>query len=111
MGLLDILLIPLIIVGWGVLIPDIFGSKEHAGDQPSLKQALGFLIFSIVVMIPLGLWSLSIGISSPMEYHTSVKGGLHGYSLAGIGSFVIALGVGIALRFIKLLKGKMIEGS
>lgn len=102
-SLFDVVLLPLTVLGWYLLIPDILISKDVSEPLTSKKQVIGFLLFSLFVMIPLGIWALYCGITSPTEFFDSTRGGMHGYTLAAIGSFVVALGVGASYRFIRKL--------
>lgn len=92
--ILDIFLFPLSLIFGFILLKDFFfGRKGEAlpADRPSFRSIIGRAASVLILFLPVGIWSLWMGIREPFEHFSGVKGAVHGYTMAGIGLFVIAI--------------------
>ena len=97
--LLDILLIPIALVFGYVLIKDLFfGDQRNVPKEVSLISVIGYMIFTVIVLFPLGFYCIVLGVNEPMAVLTGVKGHVHGYTAVIIGLFVVGLSMGLVYR-------------
>nr|WP_319395453.1 hypothetical protein [uncultured Desulfobacter sp.] len=75
---------------------------RHPIDDSNLKLIL-YLCFSLIVLTPLGLFTLWLGIQEPLGFFSGIKGAAHGYTLIPLGIIVTGLGVFMAFKLVQIL--------
>ncbi|MCG8549198.1 MAG: hypothetical protein MI799_02210, partial [Desulfobacterales bacterium] len=94
--IMDILLFPLsvLIIVYSLKQLVFRKNKEtysHSVDDSKLKLIL-YLCFSLIVLAPLGLFTLWMGIQEPLGFFSGIKGPAHGYTLIPLGIVITGLG-------------------
>lgn len=105
--IIDILLFPLsVLIIVYSLKQLVFRRKKdtynHSINDSNLKLML-YLCFSLIVLVPLGLFTLWMGIQEPLGFFSGIKGPAHGYTLIPLGIIITGLGVFMAFKLVQSL--------
>ena len=92
----DIVMFPLSLLIIIYFLKNVLLKRKHEPfqypiDDSKLRLMLN-LLFSLILLVPLGLYLSWMGIQEPFAYFSGVKGAIHGYTSVAVGTLVAGLG-------------------
>ena len=92
----DIMLFPLLLFIIIFFVKNVLFKRKHELfrypiENSKLRLMLN-LLFSLILLVPLGLYLAWLGIQEPLAYFHGVKGSFHGYTAVALGTVVAGLG-------------------